>query len=125
FPDTGSGLGRTERQILQLVSDGERSPVDLFRESQAMEEAAFLGDSSFYGIVDRLMKAAEPLLSLNGPGEFLFPSRVGYTEAFREQRLKITPRGRKVLCGEGDRLDDLPSPYWIGGCEIKDRGAPR
>lgn len=125
FPDVGSGLGRTERQILQIVSKGERSPGDLFRESQALEAVMFMGDSSFYMIVDRLIKSAEPLLSLNRSDEFLLTSRVGYTDAFRDQRLTITEMGRKVLRGEADRLDGLLSAYWIGGCAIKDRGAPR
>jgi hypothetical protein len=47
FPAVADGLGRTERQILQILATGPRTFSELFVENQRREEAIFLGDSRF------------------------------------------------------------------------------
>lgn len=125
LPDAASGLGRSERQILAVLEPGECEPHDLFRACQTAEEAPFMGDASFFLIVERLTRGRFPMVALSKPEEFLLPSQAGDRAAFRSQRLKLTEAGRQALKGEWDRLRDLPEPYWIGGCQISGRDAPR
>ena len=124
LPDAASGLGRTERQILTVLEPGDCEPHDLFRACQAAEEAPFMGDAGFFLIVERLTRGTFPLIA-SEPAEFLLPARVGDRDAFRRQRLQLTEAGRQTLKGDRDRLDDLPTPYWIGGCQIRGSDAAR
>jgi hypothetical protein len=77
FPSAETGLGRTERQLLEILAEGPRTFSDLFVASQKREEAIFLGDTH----------VRDYLEGLNG--------------CVRESdgRYSITDRGRDVLGG--------------------------
>ena len=60
LPDV-NGINRTERQILLLLIDNPMTPIELFRGSQKLEEAIFLGDWSFFGQLSDLMKPEKPI----------------------------------------------------------------
>ena len=82
LPGTRDGLGRTERQLLEAVAAGARTPVDAFLASMAAEEAPFMGDTIAF---DRLAEL-DGLVSGNGS-------------------LQLTEDGRAVLAGDKDRVD--------------------
>lgn len=63
FPGA-DGLGRTERQILEIIRSGEQSPVGIFRALGRYEKLPFLGDTSCWRLIDDL--AARGLLRLSG-----------------------------------------------------------
>src|SRR5262249_36616512 len=44
FPSSSNGLGRTDRQILQLVSEGVARPGRIFVANMSLETALFIGD---------------------------------------------------------------------------------
>lgn len=119
LPHERSGTGRTERQILEDLSQGKDSPGSLFRFSQSQEEAAFMGDASFFVVVQRLSQGERPLISTANGQPFQTPTQVGYTEAFRSQRLSITRQGEEVLSHKANWLRHLPRPYWVGGQRIE------
>jgi len=125
FPSVENGLGRTEAQLLSAVAGGRGNPQEIFRHNQDQEEAPFMGDSSFYGLIQRFTLGNEPLLAEANGERFQTPGEVGYTELFKNQRLHLTATGEKVLRGETDRLACLPAPYWIGGVELQGRASPR
>lgn len=54
LPWSGSGLSRTERQLLEALADGACSREDAFYASIAAEERPFLGDGSAWAALDRL-----------------------------------------------------------------------
>jgi len=54
FPHPKDGLTRTERTILDLLSDRPHTGTELFHSVQSREEAEFLGDASFWIILDRV-----------------------------------------------------------------------
>ncbi|WFB37463.1 hypothetical protein P3T73_06780 [Kiritimatiellota bacterium B12222] len=124
FPWVQNGCSRTEQQILEAVHAGIQSPEKIFQHSQAQEEAIFMGDGTFYVMIEQLTLGAHPLLTLAPGPRFLHPSIQGYGEAFRNQQLRLTERGEQVLVGRANRLTDLPQPYWRGGCEIRDEKGP-
>lgn len=100
LPATGSGLSRTQRQILEVCAQGSRSKEDIFRRSQAREEASFLGDSACYACIDDLAVEPAPLIS---------PLESGY---------ELTVMGRRVLAGDADWLEHQPLDRWLGGVHL-------
>jgi hypothetical protein len=78
-PWTGSGLARSERQILRAVAAGARTPAEVFGATWQMEEAPYLGDSWVFRRIDGLAQGEHPLLATSGDG------------------LELTPGGRQAL----------------------------
>jgi hypothetical protein len=54
LPWTGSGLARTERQLLDALANGARTREEAFHAAAAREERPFLGDASAWAALDRL-----------------------------------------------------------------------
>jgi uncharacterized protein DUF1835 len=118
LPAVGDGLARTERQALEALRDGARTPLEAFVAAQRAEEAAFLGDSwmwvrlSSLGAGDgRLVetRAGEPL----GPA----PPAPG-SDGYARQEIALTDRGRAVLDGDADRCALVPLDRWVGGIHL-------
>lgn len=100
YPAHGSGLSRTQKHVLEACAQGARSKEDLFRRSQAREEASFLGDSACYTHIDDLSAEPAPLISA---------LETGY---------ELTVLGRRVLAGDADWLEHQPLDRWIGGTHL-------
>jgi len=105
FPAVRSGLARTEKQILQLTGSGLNGFGDLFPANQRLEEAIWMGDTTFIRYLRDLASAKRPLLSsVNG-------------------RYEITPLGREVLEGRLDHIHANGINRWRGGVHLCE-GAP-
>ncbi|HEX7240581.1 MAG TPA: hypothetical protein VF263_09960 [Longimicrobiaceae bacterium] len=124
LPAVGDGLSRTERQLLEAVADGARGPREVFLADQAREEAVFMGDASLWEHVRELADGPEPLLRVEGGGDFRLPRRGAYADWFWEQRLELTGAGRAVLRGEADRLAAGGVDRWLGGVHLRGRDLP-
>jgi hypothetical protein len=92
YPEATGGLGRSERQALEAVAAGARTAKQAFAAAQEREEPRFLGDLSFFALLERL----EPLVG-------------------RDPELRVTKLGRSVLVGAADFV----SERWIGGVSIQ------
>ena len=101
YPSIDSGLSRTQKQLLEACAQGARSKEDLFRRSQAREEASFLGDTVSYAHIADLCAEPAPLLT---------PLDQGY---------ELTVLGRRVLAGDADWLEHVPIDRWIGGVHLR------
>jgi hypothetical protein len=106
FPADGNGLSRSERQILEVLSEGPRSPGQAFVAASRLEEDIWLGDWSFWTIVKRLAAGAHPLVAADVRD---VPDRLP------EGTLTITDAGRRVLAGRADHLALNAPSRWIGG----------
>ena len=111
YPAVGSGLPRTERHALELLSAGPLSPVQLFRAEQRLEERVFMGDTTFWGRVRDLAAADTPLVTLevephDDPG--LLPGGM----------VTITEAGREVLAGRADAVRINGFDRWLGGVHL-------
>jgi hypothetical protein len=100
YPALDSGLSRTQKHLLEACAQGARRKEDLFRRSQAQEEASFLGDASCYAAIDDLASEPAPLLSA------------------LDQGYELTVLGRRVLAGDTDWLERAPLDRWIGGVHL-------
>lgn len=121
FPAVGSGLSRTERQILQLVASGRQQPIPLFLEDQHQEEHVFMGDTVFWSYVADLCEEPAPLLALTDGEEFRLPSACRSHDEFAAQTVMLTERGQAVLAGAVDYLDQHPIDRWLGGVHLQGR----
>lgn len=101
YPDAQSGLSRTQKQLLEACAAGARRKEELFRRSQAREEASFAGDTTVFATLEDLAAAPAPLLS------------------FSEPEYDVTVLGRRVLAGDADWLEHQPLDRWIGGVHLQ------
>ena len=106
FPSVTNGLARSERQILEVLSEGPRTPEQTFIASSRLEEAIYMGDLSFWDIVTRLNAGTHPLLTLDVHER---PGRLP------EGTLRITETGRAVLAGRADHIALNAPSRWLGG----------
>jgi hypothetical protein len=96
LPWTGSGLGRTERQLLGALAHGARTREEAFHAAIAAEERPFLGDVSAWATLDRLAPLHD--------GE------------------RLNARGKAVL--EGREEWEPPTERWIGGTRLPPGRSP-
>ena len=113
------GLSRTERQILYTLDRGVNRPGMLFAQVLNMEEAAFLGDWSFFKILSDLQFCTRPALT-GLPQEFkpkIFTNDDQRKE-FITSQLHLTDFGKKTLDQQADFLMENGLHRWWGGCEL-------
>ena len=111
YPDCKSGLSRTAQKALDIIAKGEKRPGKLFGKYQNTEEKRFMGDSSFWVILQQLLASNPPLIKLAPGKQLTLPARP-------DQELSITSAGEKVLAGEWNWLDMLVLDRWIGGVHL-------
>ncbi|MDQ3949616.1 MAG: sigma-70 family RNA polymerase sigma factor [Gemmatimonadota bacterium] len=109
YPAVDSGLPRTERQILDGLARGLTRPVDLFLDSQKLEERIFMGDATFWLRLERLASGPRPLVRLSGR-----PTG----QAFPKGEIELTDDGRRVAAGEADWIALDGIDRWLGGVHL-------
>jgi hypothetical protein len=122
YPAATNGLARTERQILEILTDGERTPAALFVANYQKEERVFMGDAAFWQCVLRLARGVRPLVSL----EAARPNATAREPAHRFRAdgaiiatVRITGAGRAVLESRADRVRIAGIDRWIGGVHLQ------
>ena len=95
YPAPPTGLGRTERQLLQAIAQGVRSFAELFAANAAAEEATFMGDTTVESRLEALIRAPTPLVT--------------------PEPYTLTAAGRRVFAGEVDARQLNGIDRWIGG----------
>ncbi len=117
LPAPETGLGRTETAILDGISVGTKAPPRLFHEAILQEEAAFMGDASFYHLIDDLAFCEMPLIA--GVPEPGAPD--DYGARFRTAELELTMAGEEVANGEEDHVALSGIDRWWGGTHLQGR----
>jgi hypothetical protein len=121
LPSESNGLGRTEQTVLDLIAEGRNEPKTLFGEAMKREEAAFMGDSSFFHLIEDLAFAEVPLiagLAARGLSE-TDPDR------FVNTPLELTVAGEEVMAGEDDHVALSGIDRWWGGTRLLGRSTWR
>ena len=111
------GLSGSERQILAALEAGATTPPALFLATQREEDAAFMGDWSFWGLLDRLALAKAPLIVGLADAPFT-PDGRGVAEPYFRSELPLTPLGLKVLAGRDDFARHAAIDRWWGGTHL-------
>jgi hypothetical protein len=118
LPAAGDGLGRTERQALEALAAGARTPLQVFVAAQRAEEAPFLGDTWMWIRLAELGQGDGRLVATaSGAPVGPPPPRPG-SDGFATQELALTDAGRAVLAGEADRCALVPLDRWVGGIHL-------
>lgn len=114
------GLSRTERQMLAAIEAEESvTALGVFVAVQKMENAEFMGDWSFWRILEQLALAEEPLVA----GLEAAPFQHGDADrakAYLTSRLSLTSLGRAVLAGGADWSEHYAVDRWWGGTHLTD-----
>jgi len=111
YPSYRNGLSRTAQQALYIISQGESDPIRVFSLYQESEQRRFMGDSSFWLILNQLLDSSPALLKLNGAKQLTLPPAP-------EQQLMITSKGQEVLLGKTNFIDFEELERWIGGVHL-------
>jgi hypothetical protein len=111
YPSCRNGLSRTAEQALKIIADGETKLWKVFADSQAAEDRMFMGDSSFWIIIEELLVAKTPLLKLAAGMAWERPPSP-------DHELTITSMGEAVLAGEKHWLELAEINRWIGGTHL-------
>ena len=119
FPSVRNGLSRSERQILEAVSQRPLSFAEIFRRTSQREERVYCGDAVVAGYIERMSRHAFPLL-LHPTGEPVdAPHTADDSRAFRNSEIALTSTGREVLREESDWIELGGSDRWLGGVHLE------
>jgi hypothetical protein len=103
FPSIDNGLSRTERQALSVLRDTGPVPGQrVFVTVQNLEQPPFMGNLSFYRLLDGLATASNPLVGTSNSGNYT-----------------ITETGLRVLDGREDQIRLNGIDHWLGGAHLK------
>lgn len=117
LPAPGNGLSRTEEAILTGIANGIAAPRQLFPAVIRQEEAAFMGDWSFYRLIDDLAFAETPLVT----GLAAWRADRDDADRFADAMLELTEAGEAVLNGAADRVALSGMDRWWAGTLLTGR----
>lgn len=112
YPHCSNGLSRTAHQALEIVYKGNNLAGKIFGLNQEAEERFFLGDSSFWVILQELLDSKPALLKQPENITLAYPTA-------KDQELTITPAGLEVLSDKQNWLEFANPDRWIGGVHIE------
>jgi hypothetical protein len=112
------GLSRTERQMLAAIEATESvTALGTFIAVQKMEDAEFMGDWSFWRLLDQLALADEPLIAGLEAAPFQHQDPE-LAKAYLTSRLSLTSLGKAVLAGGADWAKHHTVDQWWGGTHL-------
>ncbi|MEZ5934865.1 MAG: hypothetical protein R3F54_23605 [Alphaproteobacteria bacterium] len=117
LPSSANGLSRTQHQALLCIDREGLAPKQLFGAVQTMEEAAFMGDLSFWRSLEELAFATVPLVR-GLPCRFRSSMAEESRQAYLDARLELTDAGREVLSARKDHAAINSIDRWLGGTPI-------
>jgi hypothetical protein len=125
LPAPGSGLTRTERFILEMIYTGTCTPVALFHFFEENEEAPFMGDWSFWRILDALAYGAAPFVVGTRYSHFSPGFDEDQRTAYLGSELKLTGLGVTAVTGKKDALEFRRLDRWMGGTHLTNKSCWR
>jgi hypothetical protein len=119
YPWVGSGLSRTQRQILQVLEPGPIGGAELFATAQALEPIKFMGDYSFWVELKYLL-ASQPasIVEVAGRRAQFPPAVAPDSPEFAEQQFGLSEFGQRVLAEKANFMSAMTGTRWIGGVRI-------
>lgn len=118
LPEETGGLSRSERQILTHIDSGVSRPGALFGRCQASEEAMFMGDLSFFNVLEGLSNCHTPLVKGLSSKSYVAVRTDQDREQYLAAELMLTSAGSGVLSGALDHISANGIDRWWGGCHL-------
>ena len=119
YPGRDDGLSRSQRQVLTLVAAGTDQPGALFSAHQEKETAPYMGDWSYFRILEDLVNADTPALSPEATERFAYRHEQTGRDTFLKSRLEITEFGQALLSGDADWVHENGIDTWYGGVHLE------
>jgi hypothetical protein len=110
YPWTRDGLSLTERRLLAAIAEGAGTAGEAFAQAAGREARPFLGDTWAFAAIERLGRAAVPLVAAGAVD--------------RHTPVALTDAGRRVLDGVEDQMALNGVDRWIGGVHLVGREVP-
>src|SRR6266545_394433 len=115
YPSVGDGLSRTERRLMELCRASPALDIwTAFHRMQDGESAFYMGDGSFWQVVQQLADSPPPILTV------AMESRTG--PELPRGKLSLTETGHAILDGRLDRVDRCGLDRWLGGVHLDGSG---
>lgn len=109
LPGIADGLGLTERLILEILRDGDRTAGQVYRELMMVREPLpWLGDTMFWHILRSMLRAERRVFDI-------FSEQADWPKC----HLSLNDTGRDVLAERLDYLSKHPPERWVGGVRIE------
>jgi Domain of unknown function (DUF1835) len=119
FPDTASGLSRTERQLLEALAEAPQSPIELLVDNGRREEAPFMGDSWLWRHLAELGRGPQALVVRDDGHALGLPPPRGDGASFGSAPVRLTESGECVMRGGIDWFASTGVDRWIGGVHLR------
>ncbi len=119
LPWTSDGLARSERQLMEGISNGGSSFGEVFEYATKQEERIYCGDASAALYLDRLSQGQAPLVSIQWNGDDAAISEGSGPRSLNNAKLSLTDAGRSVLRGDDDWIALGGSDRWLGGIHLE------
>jgi hypothetical protein len=116
LPGLATGLGATEMRMLELISEGNASPYDVFPGHEKRNERRVLSYWEVGALLDGLAHCPSPAVSGLDEGPFtleMHDDRDRHSR-YKESRLSLTELGRAVLAGARRFQPVQPDPSLVG-----------
>jgi hypothetical protein len=116
FPDSVSGLSRTEHGVLEIALT-PTTALHAFSRIHTGEDAFFIADLSFWGIIRTLSTGRPALLELSD----LPAAGLDVARSMAATRIQTTNVGRAVVERRQDRIAITGIDVWRGGVHLVGR----
>jgi hypothetical protein len=120
LPGRDSGLGATERRILELIDGGDARPFDVFPGRRKCNERRVFEYWAVGELMDGLAHCPAPAVTGLEEGPFkldMHDDRARFAR-YKQSQLAITPLGQAILAGRDDFSRHNPIHRWWGGTEL-------
>jgi len=124
FPSAFNGLCRTETLILNALYQKPHTAAELFQITNHMEEAPYLGDTTFFQYLKGFLSAPEPLATAGDTP--LSPEEIEFDNLWNSgKHITLTGSGEKVLMEKEDWLELKGGVnVWRGGVHLEGKQSP-
>ena len=118
FPIVGRGICNVERFVLTCIAVSPGTPLQLFEQFGSDTAARYMGDWSFFAVLDRMAAQPSPLIAGLERGPYRPSSSEQARRAWFDSVPALTILGRRVLAGEANWADLTRIDRWVGGTHI-------
>ena len=120
LPSSSTGLGATEMRMLELISEGNACPPDVFPGHEKRNKRRVFGYWEIGALLDGLARCPMPVVSGLDEGPFTLEMHEDRDRhaRYKQSRLSLTKFGQAVLAGHEDFSRHNPIHRWCGGTEL-------
>jgi hypothetical protein len=120
LPGAATGLGATEMRMLELISEGNASPPDVFPGHEKRNERRTFDYWQIGALLDGLADAPAPAISGLDGGPFTEEMHEDRDrgQRYNRSRLSLTELGNAILAERDDFSRHNPIHRWWGGTEL-------